>query len=178
MDYRKIAVILLAISIGATIGQMFNYLTVRQMLIINVTSAFAMFILVISSFFRLRKMMKLGLPTPILLENTVKIPKAHIENKLIYANADLLNKSITPTNPFRNCVFRINMELSNTVHFNISAIRLIESKIIEDTVKLKSDKGGLYIIDTIVGPTESVNFKFNRDIYIKKLSIEELYSLR
>lgn len=179
INIRKVALVLLAISLAATLAQLYGMITMIQMVIINVTSSFIMMVIVIIVVYRVHKAVKFGLPTPEFLENTVSIPKFQIENMSLSANSDLLKKSITPTSPFRACIFRIYMEITNSAEqLNISAIRLIESTIIEDVIKIKSVLEGMYIIDTIVGPRESINFKFDKNIFIKRLKIEELYRPR
>ena len=179
IDIRKVALVLLVISLSATLAQIYGMITTIQMVIINVTSSFLMMIMVIIVLYRVYRATKHGLPTPEFLENTVSIPKVHIENMSLSANSDLLKKNITPTSPFRACVFRIYMEITNSSEkLNISAIRLRESTIIEDAIRIKSALEGMYIVDTIVGPSESINFKFNKDIFIKRLKIEELYRPR
>jgi hypothetical protein len=176
INIRKVALVLLAVSLAATLAQLYGMITTMQMVIINVTSSFIMMVIVIVVVYRIHKLTKSGLPIPEFLENTVSIPKFQIENMSLSANSDLLKKSITPTNPFRVCVFRIYMEINNSAEqLNISAIRLIESKIIEDATKIKSALEGMYVIDTVVGPRESINFQFDKDIFIKRLKIEELY---
>ena len=179
IDIRKVAFILLAISLTATLAHIYGMITTIQMVIINVTSSFIMMIMVVIVLYRVYRATKYGLPTQEFLENTVSIPKVQIENVSLSANSDLLKKNITPTSPFRACVFRIYMEINNSSEkLNISAIRLIESTIIEDAIKIKSALEGMYIIDTIVGPRESINFKFDKNIFIKRLKIEELYRPR
>lgn len=178
-DIRKIALVLLAISLATTLAHVYGMITTIQMVIINVTSSFIMMVMVIIVVYRVYKATKSGIPMPEFLENTVSIPKVHIENMSLSANSDLLKKNITPTSPFRACVFRIYMEITNSAEqLNISAIRLIESTIIEDAIKIKSALEGMYIVDTVVGPSESINFKFDKNIFIKRLKIEELYRPR
>lgn len=179
IDIRKLAIVVLLISLASTLAQVYDIITTIQMVIINVASSVAMMILVIISIYRFHKMVRYGIPSPDLLQNTVVIPKILIENTMLSANSDLLKKGISSTSPFRACVFRIYMEINNTAEkLSISAIRKIESNIIEDAKEMKSVIQGMYIVDTIVGPRENVNFKFNNDIYIKKLSIEEYYMPR
>jgi len=176
IDIRKMAVALLIISLGSTLAQVYDKITTLQMVIINIASSVGMLILVIISIYRFHKMVRYGTPSPELIKNSVVIPKIHIENTSLSANSDLLKKGITSTSPFRPSVFRIYMEINHTAKgLNISAIRKIESDIIEDAKEIKSVIHGMYVVDTIIGPRENVNFKFNKNIFIKKLSIEEYY---
>lgn len=176
---RKAAYILFAISLAATLAHVYDMITTKQMVIINITSVTIMTIIMFVVLYRFYRATKSGIPIPEFLENTVLIPKIQIENMSLSANSDLLKKNITPTSPFRACVFRIYMEINNsTDQLKISVVRLIESTIIEDAIKIKSALEGMYIIDTIVGPRESINFKFNKSIFIKRLKIEELYRPR
>lgn len=172
---KKIAIIMMTIAIGATLAEIFGLITTVQMVIINVISAVTMMIVLTISMYRFNKMMKTGI-VPNFVEVKVIIPKASINDKHISANSEILKKNIIPTNPFRASIFRISMEINNSIEqLGISALRFRESKIIENTIKKRFVAKEIYVIDTIVGPDEVLNFKFDNDIDIKELLIDELY---
>lgn len=176
MDVRKIAVAMLIITLGSTIATQLNIITVWQMLAINIASMVVMMITVIILMYKIQRMIKTGSTAPTLPEVKVVIPKAHIDNTLIRANSDVLKKNIIPTNPFRWCVIRISMEINESIEqLGISAVRLRDYRTIENTIKKKLVAQGVYTIDTVVGPNETLNFKFDKDIDVKKLLIDELY---
>jgi hypothetical protein len=151
-------------------------ITIRQLLVISSVSSIIMFIMVISLLFKVKKMIKTGGEPPNFSEVKVVIPKAHIDNKMIRANDDVLIKNIVPTNPFRRCMFRISMEINASIEqLSISAIRFRDSKIIKNTIIKNLAAKEAYTIDTFALPNETINFKFDRDVDIKKMIIDELY---
>lgn len=167
---------LMTITLAAVFGYYKGMITNRQLLYISFVTTFIIFTLLIGAINRLRKILKHGHPLPGLIENAVKIPKYHVENLSLSANSDLLNKDIIPTSPFRTCVLRIYMELSDKVEqLEISAIRKVETTTTEDAIKIKSVKERKYIIETLARPKETINFRFDKNLLIKNLFIEELY---
>lgn len=131
---------------------------------------------VIILLYKIRKMIKTGSTAPNIPEVKVVIQKAQIDNTLIRANSEILKKNIIPTNPFRWCVIRISMEINESIEqLGISAVRLRDYKTIENTIKKKLVAESTYTIDTMVGPNETLNFKFDKDTNVKKLMIHELY---
>lgn len=171
---KKIAVLLFAIALSATIASNFGLINIWQALALNITCIVIMMILSIYMMYKLRKMTG-GIS--ILPDAKVIIPKAHVDNKFILANSDVFTKNIVPTNPLRRCIFRISMEINASIEqLGISAIRLRESGIIENTIRKNMTAKEAYIIDTVVLPNESINFKFDKDIDIKKMFIDELYA--
>lgn len=176
MDIKKITFAILIISIGSAVAQILNIITVWQMIVINVASMIMMMVIVIIFMYKIRKMIKTGSTAPSIPDVKVIIPKAQIDNTLIPANSDILKKNIIPTNPFRWCVIRISMEINESIEqLGISAVRLRDYKTTENTIKKKLVAKSIYTIDTIVGPNETLNFKFDKDTNIKNLLIEELY---
>ncbi len=167
--------ILALITTAFNVSLFWKIITFRQMIIINAISITIMMIMLLFLLYRIHKMMTRGAP-PNFPEVKVIIPKAHIEDKLIPANSDILIKYIVPTNPFRSCIFRISMEITESIEkLNMSALRLREDEIIENTVEKRFLANGTYTIDTLVRPDETINFKFDKDIGIKKLFVDELY---
>ena len=176
MDIRKMGFVIFGIVLLATVAADFKIITMWQLLVISVMSMILMMIIVTVFIYRLQKMIKMGMITQNFPEVKVIIQKAHIDNKLIHANSDILKKNIVPTNPFSRCIFRISMEINESIEqLGISAIRLRDSQIIENMIKKKFVARETYIIDTVVSPDETLNFKFDQDIDVKKFLIEELY---
>lgn len=113
---------------------------------------------------------------PTFSEVKVVIPKVRIDDTFLKANSELLKNKIFSTNPFRSSIFRISMEINNSIEqLVLYAVRSRESETWENSIKKRVEAKETYIIDTIVGPNESLNFKFDNDIDIKKLLIDELY---
>lgn len=176
MDVKKIAIAMLIITLGSELASQLNMITIWQMLAIGIISVSIMMTTVIIFIYKIQKTLKNGSSAPDVPEVKVVIPRAHIDNTLIHANSDILKKNIIPTNPFRWCVIRISMEINESIEqLGISAVRLQDYKIIESTIKKKLMAQLVYTIDTVVGPDETLNFKFDKDIDVKKLLIDELY---
>lgn len=175
-NIKIVAFLMLAITLAAELAEYIGKITIRQLLVINIVSIAIMAILVIFMLYRIRKVMKTGRMYVNFPDIKVIIPKAHIDNRLIVANSDVLKKNIAPTNPLRRCVFRISMEINASIEqLGISAVRFRDSKIIENVVTKNLVAKEAYVIDTTVLPNETINFKFDKDIDIKKMLIDELY---
>ena len=172
---KKITFAILGIVLASSIAVNFGIVTVWQMLAINIAAMIILMMMVIFLVYKVRKMVQNGTPYNI-PEVKVVVPKAQIDNKLILANSDILKKNIVPTSPFRSCIIRISMEINNSIEqLGISVVRLREYKTVENTIKRKFNAEGLYTIDTVARPDETINFKFDHDVDIKKLMIDELY---
>ncbi len=167
--FSLIMLVLNAISLST------NMITMWQMLIMNTIAAAIMMIMISFYVYKIYKMSKSG-NIPIIPQTKVVIPKVHIEDEFISANAELLKKNIIPTNPFRACVIRISMEIYESMEqLGVYVLRLKESKTIESMMKSNFAAFGTYTIDTFVLPGETVNFKFDCDVYIRSFAVDELY---
>lgn len=174
-NIRNISIIIAGIPAVSALALHFNMITVRQLLVIDATCVAIMAILVIFAIFQLRKAIKIS-GAPALYNFKVVIPKANVGNKFIIANSDVFKKNIVPTNPLRRCVFRISMEINSSIEkLGISAVRLRNSGIVENTIIKNIVAKEVYVIDTVVLPDETINLKFDKDIDIKKMLIDELY---
>lgn len=170
------AFLLLGITLVSEIAENSGKVTLLQLLAINIASIIIMAILVIFMLYKIRKLKKAGNLYANFPDVRVIIPKAHIDNKLVLANSDVFKKNIVPTNPLRRCVFRISMEINSSIEqLGISAIRFRDSKIVENVITKNLTAKEAYVIDTTVLPNETINFKFDKDIDIKKMIIHELY---
>lgn len=175
-NIRVVAYLILGITLVSTLASQLGILTIWQFLAISIASIVIMMSLSIFVLYRLRTLIKSGIVPQNFQDVKVIIPKAHVDNMFILANSDVLKKNIVPTNPFRTSIFRISMEINSSIEqLGISAIRLRGSRVIESTVKKNLTAKEAYIIDTVVLPNETINFKFDKDIDIKKMLIDELY---
>jgi hypothetical protein len=175
-NMKIIAFLILGLTAVAEIAEYLNKITIWQLLAINVACIIMGVVLVIFLFYKIRKLRKTGNMYINFPDIKVIIPKAHIDNRFITANSDVFKKNIVPTNPFRTCVFRISMEINASIEqLGISAVRFRESRIIENVITKDVEAREAYVIDTTVLPNETINFKFDKDIDIKKLFIDELY---
>jgi len=177
MDKIKIVAFLtLIITLGAELALNSGKITILQLFAINIASIIIMITLIIFMMYKIRKLKKAGILSVSLSDAKVIIPKAHIDNKFIAANSDVFKKNIVPTNPLRRCVFRISMEINASIEqLGISAVRFRDSKIIENVITKNLAAKEAYVIDTTVLPNETINFKFDKDIDIKNMFIDELY---
>lgn len=173
---RIITFTILLITIAALVELDLDIITSQQMLVISVISVVVTILIVVVLAYRIYKIIGYRDIVPTFSDVKVIIPKVHISDKFVCANSNILENDITSTNPFRTCIFRISLEINNSMEqLGMSAVRLIDSKIVESTIKKRFVAKETYIIDTVVGPKEIVNFKFDSDIDIKKLLIDELY---
>jgi hypothetical protein len=170
------AFLIFGITLVSEIAENSGKITISQLLAINIASIIIMGTLVIFMLYKIRKLKKAGSLYANFPDVRVIIPKAHIDNKLVLANSDVFKKNIVPTNPLRRCVFRISMEINSSIEqLGISAIRFRDSKIVENVITKDLTAKEAYVIDTTVLPNETINFKFDKDIDIKKMIIHELY---
>lgn len=184
---NKLKIITISVLIAesmATIASTFKLITPWQMIIITIISVIIMMIVAAILAFTIYKIMKSlssGIPSnslvPLSSDNIV-IPKVRIDEKFVKANSDILIKNLVSTNPFRLTIFRISMELNNSIEqMNLYIVRLRESGIYENVINKNFMTKKTYTIDTVVRPDEALNFKFDNDIYISKLYIDELYTI-
>lgn len=173
---KILAFLILGITLIAETAENLDKITIWQLLAINVACIIIAVIMIIFMLYKIRKLKKTGNMYFNFPDIKVIIPKAHIDDKFIAANSDVFKKNIVPTNPVRRCIFRISMEINASIEqLGISAIRFRDSKIIENVITKDLRAREAYIIDTTVLPNETINFKFDKDIDIKKLFIDELY---
>lgn len=174
-NIKIVALSIFAITLGAELAEYFGKITIWQLLVVNITSIVIIAILVIFILYKIRKL-KAGRIDANFPDVRVIIPKAQIDNKFILANSDVFKKNIVPTSPFHRCIFRISVEINASIEqLGISAIRFQDAKIIENVIAKNLEAKETYVIDTAVLPNETINFKFDKDIDIKKLLIDEFY---
>lgn len=110
--------------------------------------------------------------------SNVTIQKGTITEKDILANVHILDKPITPTNPLKNCIFRVMLEMKNNNLPELFVIRKCE----KDTCVQKVNEniplvlGKIHIFDITIDSQEKINFAFDKDTSIKKFAIQEFYA--
>ena len=144
------------------------------MLVINISIIVGEMILLL---FMVRRVVKNRLISDV-ISSKVLIPKGKFNDKQIRADAYIFNEPITSTNPMRNSIFRVCIELAEKFiePLEFSVIRTLERTTSEqkfDATRYFAE--GTHILHINVYPREKLNFKFNRDIKTKIFSVEELY---
>lgn len=113
------------------------------------------------------------------ISNTnVIIPKGLCENKIIMAETSIFQDLIGPTNPRRDCIFRISLQLKEFKRYpSFYIVRICEKDIyVQELNKdIRLDPGLIHIFDVTINRKEKLNFKFNENVTILKLLIEEIY---
>jgi hypothetical protein len=108
----------------------------------------------------------------------VIIPKGSYEEKTIKAETNIFPNFLVPTNTYRNCIFRISLQIKE---FEKHPLFYIIRKCERDTCtqelnkNIRLDPGPVHVFDIAIDSKEKLNFKFNEDVIIQKILIEELY---
>jgi hypothetical protein len=112
-------------------------------------------------------------------QSNVIIPKGYYEEKAFKADTNIFPNFLVPTNTNRNCIFRINLQIKEfTKHpllFYIVRKREADIRTQELNKDIKIDPGQVHTFDIAIGNREKLNFKFNEDVTIQKLMVEEIY---
>jgi hypothetical protein len=106
------------------------------------------------------------------------ILKGKFNDKYIKGNTDIFDRLIIPTNPMKDCMFRICIELADRFigpSLELLVIRKCEACTCEQKVDASHCKEGSHALHINIDPREKLNFKFNKDIKVKLFSVEELY---
>jgi hypothetical protein len=104
------------------------------------------------------------------------IPKANVDNKFIYANSNVFKENIVPTS-IHTCLFRTSIEMNSPIElvlFSVFASRDFKTTEKYSVLK-KFSAEGVYKIVFPVSPNETINIRFDRDMDVRKISVEELY---
>lgn len=107
------------------------------------------------------------------------IPKASCDEKTIPAETNIFSRYLIPTNPRRDCIFRVSLQLKDFKNPLIfSMIRMCEKDILiqELNKNIILDLEFIHKFEVNINRKEKLNFKFNKDVTIKSLLIEELYN--
>jgi hypothetical protein len=86
---------------------------------------------------------------------------------------------LVPTNIHRNCIFRISLQIKEfRKHPLFYIIRKCERGTCTQELNknIKLDLGPMHVFDVAVDSKEKLNFKFNEDVTIQKILVEELYA--
>lgn len=111
-------------------------------------------------------------------QTNVVIPKGSCEEKTIVAETHIFPKFLKPTNTYKNCIFRVCIQIKEFKRYPLFYIIRKYKKdtcIQELNSKIKLDPGLTHIFEMIIDSQEELNFKFNEDVTIHKLVVEELY---
>lgn len=109
---------------------------------------------------------------------SVIIPKGSYDEKTIKAEIDIFSNFLVPTNINRDCIFRISLQIKEFKNYpSFYMVRTCERDtcIQELNKNIKLDPGLVHIFEVVINCKEKLNFKFNEDVIIQKLLIEELY---
>ena len=165
---RIIAVVIFAPVVISFILWLVGLLDIKIMVIINwivFSAEFIIFLIIMKN-------------RTIMGQANVIIPKAFYEEKTIIAETNIFPNFLIPTNTHRDCIFRISLQIKE---FKKHPLFYIIRKCEKDTCiqelnkKIKLDPGLVHIFEVTIDSKEKLNFKFNEDVIIQKLLIEELY---
>lgn len=111
-------------------------------------------------------------------QTNVIIPKCSCEEKMVVAETNIFPKFLVPTNTHRDCIFRISLQIKEfKKHPLFYMIRTCEKDtcIQELNKDIKLDPCTIHVFEVAIDSKEKLNFKFNEDVIIQKLLVEELY---
>ena len=109
---------------------------------------------------------------------SVIIPKDFCEEKAIKAETDIFPNFLVPTNTHKGCIFRISLQIKE---FKKCPLFYMVRKSERDTTiqelnkNIELDPLSVHVFEVAIDSKEKLNFKFNEDVIIQKLLIEELY---
>lgn len=165
---RIISILLFIPAPISFISWMVGLLDIKIMAIINwivFTSEFIIFLLATKNSIMLNRA-------------NVIIPKGFCEEKMVVAETNIFPDFLIPTNINRDCVFRVSLQIKEFEKYPLFyIIRKCEKNIcIQELNKnIRLDPVSVHIFEVIIDRKERLNFKFNEDVIIQKLLIEELY---
>ncbi len=110
----------------------------------------------------------------------VIIPKGSCEEKKIMAGTNIFPDFLVSTNIGKDCTFRINLQIKEFKKFPLFyLVRSYENDIFSQELNkdIKLDTGMVHIFEVVINCKEKLNFKFDEDVIIQKLYIEELYNV-
>lgn len=111
-------------------------------------------------------------------QTSVIIQKGHYDEKIIKAETEIFPNFLVPTNTHRNCIFRIKLQMKEfKKHPLFYIIRKCEMNTCAQELNkdIKLDPGFTHVFDVFIKSNEKLNFKFNEDVTIKELLVEEVY---
>lgn len=165
---RVISIALFIPAVGSTILWLIGLLDIKIMATINWTIFLAestIFLFVIQTSIRAS-------------QSNVIIPKGFCEEKVIKAETDIFPDFLVPTNTHKGCIFRISLQIKEFKKYPLFyMIRKCERDTCTQELNkdIKLDPGSVHIFEVVIDSNEKLSFKFNEDVIIKKLLIEELY---
>jgi hypothetical protein len=171
--YRNVGIIVWLVSISTLAAFQFKLIDVTYLLIINMSAAIIEGILVVLI---LRKLLKNKIDNE--LSPKIIISKGKINNKYVKCNDNVFDKHMVPTNPMKDGIFRVCIELAEKFigpTLELSIIRMCEAHTCEQKIDASHCSKGFHILHINVDPREKVNFRFNKDVKIKSIIVDEEY---
>jgi len=165
---RIISVVLFIPAIGSFILWWVGMLDIKIMAVVNwvvFTAEFIIFLFVIKTSTMMGRV-------------NVVIPKGFYEEKIVVAEENIFPNFLVPTNTRKGCIFRISLQIKEFKKYPLFYIVRIcekETCIQELNKNIKLDPGQVHVFEVAIDSKEKLNFKFNEDIIIQKLLVEELY---
>lgn len=168
---RIISIVLFIPAIGSFILWWVGMLDIKIMAVVNwvvFTAEFIIFLFVAK--------------TSIMISRAnVIIPKGSCEEKMIVAETNIFPDFFVPTNTLQDCIFRVSLQIKEFKKYPLFyIIRKCEKDtcIQELNENIKLDPGLVHTFEVNIDSKEKLNFKFNQDVIVQKLLIEELYIAR
>lgn len=165
---RIISVVLFIPAVGSFILWLIGSLDIKIMAAVNwvvFTAELIIFLFVIKTSIMVSR-------------SNVIIPKGLCEEKMVMAEANIFPDFLVPTNTRKDCIFRISLQIKE---FKKYPLFYIVRKCEKDTCNqelnknVKLDSGLMHVFEVAIDSKEKLNFKFNEDVVIHKLLVEELY---
>ncbi len=154
-------------------------LDLKNMIYINIFVTFVEVILTIIMIIKMFNIRKTPTGISSDLSSQVLVSKAKLIDRYIKSNNNVFDKNIVPTNPMRDSIFRICIELADKFigpSLELSVIRMCDAGTCEQKIDAsKYSIKGSHSLQINVDPKEKVNFRFNKDIKIKSMAVDELY---
>lgn len=181
--YRNVGIGIFLVAPITLIAYELKMLDIKNMIYINIFVTFVEMILtiiILIKMFGIRKTAD-GISTNITshISSQVLISKAKLFDKYIKSNNNVFDKNIIPTNPMRDSIFRIGIELAEKFigpSLELSVIRMCDAGTCEQKIDAsKCSIKGSHLVQINVDPREKVNFRFNKDLKIKSIVVDELY---
>jgi len=164
---RIISIVLCIPALGSFILWWVGMLDIKIMAAVNWVVFIAEFII----FLFVMKTIRMG-------RANVVIPKGFCEEKIFVAEENIFHDFLIPTNTRKGCIFRIGVQIKEFKKYPLFyIIRICEKEtcIQELNKNIKLDPGLVHVFEVVIDSKEKLNFKFNEDVVVQKLLVEELY---
>lgn len=176
--YTNLAFGILSIVTISLITYELKLIDLKNMLIINILAASAETILITIVIIKTFNNRDISNSISSKISSNVLISKGKLNDRYIKSNNNIFDKNIVPTNPMRYSIFRICIELAEKFigpSLELSVIRMCDAGTCEQKIDASNCSKGTHSLQINVDPREKVNFRFNKDIKIKSIAVDELY---